>query len=181
MREHPFWNRKPSYLCNLRFNWHVQPLSGNGQISTAELYTDWFKYVSYKMRWPRLIICRFWADFDPTRQMVDIQLGGIIPRTPAEPILLEKATKSRKFLDRAERSASKPSRGHDAEALQGWEHQPICVIDPFVRVRVSTYRHAVFFYILMDPHRTLRKTSLSRYSRTSRRSAGRVGGNPWEK
>ncbi len=87
---------------------------------------------------------RFWTEFDPTRQMVDIRLGGIIPRTPAESISLKNVIKEIEPSCITERGAFQPSNGHNAEALQGWEHQAICVIDPFIRVRVSVGVHVVF-------------------------------------
>ncbi|KAF9447620.1 hypothetical protein P691DRAFT_671121, partial [Macrolepiota fuliginosa MF-IS2] len=71
VKEHLFWNRKPQFLCDLRFNWTGTPMPGNNQISTTELLADWF---------------RFWVEFNPSRQMVDIRLGGVVARLPSETI-----------------------------------------------------------------------------------------------
>lgn len=47
VRAHPFWNRKPQVLCDLRFNSQTQliPMPGNDEISTIALFADWFKCV----------------------------------------------------------------------------------------------------------------------------------------
>jgi len=128
VREHLFWNRKPQFLCDLRFNWTGAPIPANNQISTAELFADWF---------------RFWAEFDPSRQMVDIRLGGIIARVPSEVMPVEEVGKESVAPHTPEQGPFKPTSCvykqnlslYDAKTLAIWESQAICVVDPFILVR----------------------------------------------
>ncbi|KAF5353874.1 hypothetical protein D9756_007303 [Leucocoprinus leucothites] len=68
MQKHLFMNRKPLHLCDLRFNSKGSPMPGNDSTNLIALMAAWFE---------------FWGSFDPTQHMVDIRLGGILPRIMA--------------------------------------------------------------------------------------------------
>lgn len=122
---------------------------------------------------------RFWAEFDPARQMVDIRLGGIITRAPSEVVPLEEVAKRLDSSHMPEQGAFKPGSCiherdlalHDAKALQRWEFHTMCVIDPFIRVRVSVHTDEMVLF-LTEACRTLHRVFQSRCLRDSRRSAG---------
>lgn len=111
-----------------------------------------------------LNMSRFWAEFDPDRQMVDICRGGIIPRVSSEQALegLEASSVSH---------VNEHDSTYDSQVLQRWEFEAICVIDPFIRVRVSVDICAENLF-LMERYRMLQRVSRHRCLRDSRRNVG---------
>ncbi|KAL9709470.1 hypothetical protein Ac2012v2_007205 [Leucoagaricus gongylophorus] len=157
----PFWNRKPAWLCDLRFHSNLPSLPRNDEVAPSDLIGDWF---------------RFWGDFDPAQQVVDIRLGGILSRTSeplkSEPVptdlqarlqskmeayhILQELGIPAEFMDSEEyedwdmdeydapsnpdENSLEPSsvpggKPYDPEALQRWESNTFCLIDPFIHIR----------------------------------------------
>ncbi|KXN88687.1 hypothetical protein AN958_06231 [Leucoagaricus sp. SymC.cos] len=136
MKPHPFWNRKPVYLCDFRFNKPTAPLPKNDKTRAIALMKDWF---------------RFWARFDPSTQMVDIKLGGILPRI-SQPLGQKTPAAAEEEIAGAESSLEtlsdlfKPTNlvpKDDFYNVKRWENDPFCLADPFIRVKVGVDKYTL--------------------------------------